>query len=289
MGQLLAGAPLAAKIHDEVITLVTAMKKRYGRGPVFCVAQVGDSKEASLYVEFQKKIAAKLGIECIVRTLPEMVKQEEVIAEIHALNNDASINGIILQLPLPVHLNTARIQANIAPHKDVEGIHPENLGRIILKNAGFTPCTACAVMELLQQTGVAFSGKEAVIVGHSGIVGKPLALMLLDKLSTVTVCHIGTTQAGNLEKHVRSAEILVVAVGKPNLIKGEWIKPGAIVVDVGITCIGGKVAGDVEFEAAAKRAAFITPVPGGVGPVTVAILMRNVAQAARLQCSKEKQ
>jgi methylenetetrahydrofolate dehydrogenase (NADP+)/methenyltetrahydrofolate cyclohydrolase len=173
-----------------------------------------------------------------------------------------------------------KISQYLAPEKDVEGMHPVNMGKIVFGKAKILPCTAAAVMELLNSIGLSYSGKEVVIVGHSEIVGKPLALTLLDKLATVTVCHIGTSKAGKLEEHVRTADILIVAVGKAGLIKGDWVKEGAIVIDVGINRVGDKLVGDVEFEAAEKKCAWITPVPGGVGPLTVTMLMRNLVEAS---------
>jgi len=202
---------------------------------------------------------------------------------IQRLNADSLINGIIVQMPLPQHIDYKKISQFICPDKDVEGIHPANIGKLLFGKAEILPCTPAAVMELLQETGVNLYGKEAVVVGHSEIVGKPLALLLLDKFATVTVCHIGTAEAGRLAEHVAGAEVLVVAVGKARLIKGEWIKEGAIVIDVGINRVDGKIVGDVEFSAAQNRAAWITPVPGGVGPLTVTMLMRNLVRAAKLQ------
>jgi methylenetetrahydrofolate dehydrogenase (NADP+)/methenyltetrahydrofolate cyclohydrolase len=205
--------------------------------------------------------------------------QEKLIEYIETLNNDLKVNGIILQMPLPAHIDYKKISEHIAPGKDVEGMHPSNIGKIIFGRAKALPCTAAAVMEIIKSTGIDLNGKEVVIVGHSEIVGKPLALLLLDKLATVTVCHIGTSKAGKLEEHVRKAEVLIVAVGRAGLIKGEWVK-GAIVVDVGINRVGDKLVGDVEFEEAEKRASWITPVPGGVGPLTVVMLMRNLVECA---------
>ena len=183
-------------------------------------------------------------------------------------------------MPLPLHIDYKKTSEHIAPAKDAEGMHPLNMGRIVFGKSKVLPCTASAVMELVNSVGVNLSGKEVVIVGHSEIVGKPLSLLFLDKLATVTVCHIGTSKAGKLEEHVKRAEILVVAVGKAGLIKGGWIKEGAIVVDVGINRVEDKIVGDVEFEEAEKRAAWITPVPGGVGPLTVVMLMRNLVECA---------
>jgi methylenetetrahydrofolate dehydrogenase (NADP+)/methenyltetrahydrofolate cyclohydrolase len=184
---------------------------------------------------------------------------------------------------LPGQIDYKKISQFILPEKDVEGMHPANIGKIVFGKANILPCTPAAVMELLKEAGVDLYGKEVVIVGHSEIVGKPLALLLLEKFATVTVCHIGTSKAGKLEEHIMKAEVLIVAVGKAGLIKGEWIKEGAIVIDVGINRVGDKIVGDVEFETAEKRASYITPVPGGVGPLTVTMLMRNVVEAAKLQ------
>jgi methylenetetrahydrofolate dehydrogenase (NADP+)/methenyltetrahydrofolate cyclohydrolase len=202
---------------------------------------------------------------------------------IQKLNADKSVHGIIIQMPLPAHIDYKKISQYILPEKDAEGMHPANIGKIVFGKAKILPCTAAAVMELLKETGVDLYGKEVVVVGHSEIVGKPLALLLLDKFATTTVCHIGTSKAGKLEEHVRKAEVLIVAVGKAGLIPGSWIKEGAIVIDVGINRIGDKIVGDVEFEAAQSKASYITPVPGGVGPLTVTMLMRNLVEAAKLQ------
>ena len=188
-------------------------------------------------------------------------------------------------MPLPPQIDYKKISQFIVPEKDVEGMHPVNIGKIIFAKAKILPCTAAAVMELLKETGVDLYGREVVVVGHSEIVGKPLALLLLDRFATVTVCHIGTSKAQKLEEHVRKAEVLIVAVGKAGLIKGDWIKEGAIVIDVGINRVGDKIVGDVEFETAEKKASYITPVPGGVGPLTVTMLMRNLVEATKLQIS----
>ena len=186
-------------------------------------------------------------------------------------------------MPLPAQIDYKKISENILPDKDIEGMHPANIGKMIFGKARLVPCTPAAAMELINASGVDLYGKGVVIVGHSEIVGKPLALLLLEKFATVTVCHIGTSKAGKLEEHIRRAEVLIVAVGKAGLIKGELIKEGAIVIDVGINRVGDKIVGDVEFEAAEKRASYITPVPGGVGPLTVTMLMRNLVEAAKLQ------
>ena len=192
------------------------------------------------------------------------------------LNDDVNVTAIILQLPLPKQINARVVVEFMDPAKDAEGMHPSNLGKILQANFDIAPCTPLAVMELLKLSGIKLYGKEAVIVGHSEIVGKPLSLMLLKEFATTTVCHIATGERGSLPEHVKKAEVLIVAVGKAGLVKGEWVKEGAVVIDVGINRVGDKLVGDVEFEEASKRAGFITPVPGGVGPLTVTMLMKNV-------------
>jgi len=245
--------------------------------------QVGVNPAVEVYAKSQKQVAQSLGIDYQSHTLDPHSSPEEFCAFVDRFNRDSSVHGIIVQLPLPAQLKCREVSRCFAPEKDCEGMHPDNLGRIVFGENSIVPCTAAAALELVLASGVDLAGKEAVVVGHSKIIGKPLALMLMDKLATVTVCHIGTFQAGKLEEHVRKADILVVAVGKPELIKGAWIKPGAVVIDVGINRVGGKLVGDVEFAEAAKRAAWITPVPGGVGPLTVMMLMRNLVEAAGLQ------
>jgi methylenetetrahydrofolate dehydrogenase (NADP+)/methenyltetrahydrofolate cyclohydrolase len=279
LAKLLEGKPIAERIKQEIRQQAQALKIR----PVLASVQAGDNPGAEAYVKSQNKLAENLGIEYQLHKLGQDTPESELIKFIQKLNSDKSINGIIVQMPLPVQIDYKKISQFILPEKDVEGMHPANIGKIVFGKANILPCTAAAVMELLKETGVNLYGKETVIVGHSEIVGKPLALLLLEKFSTVTVCHIGTSQAGKLEEHVRKAEILIVAVGKAGLIKGKWIKEDAIVIDVGINRVGDKIVGDVEFEEAEKRASWITPVPGGVGPLTVTMLMRNLVEATKLQ------
>ncbi len=264
MAKLLEGRPVAEKIKAQIKLDVQSL----GRAPVLASVLVGVNPGAAAYVRAQEKIALELGIAYKLHQLPENIPEGGLIDFILKLNADKPVNGIILQMPLPQHLDYKKISESIAPKKDIESMHP---------------CTPTAVMELLGSTGIDLYGKEVVIVGHSQIVGKPLTLLLLEKFATVTVCHIATSKAGKLAEHVRGAEVLIVAVGQAGLIKGEWIKEGAIVIDVGINRVADKIVGDVEFEAAEKRASYITPVPGGVGPLTVAILMRNLIEAAKLQ------
>jgi methylenetetrahydrofolate dehydrogenase (NADP+)/methenyltetrahydrofolate cyclohydrolase len=279
LAKLLEGRPIAEKIKEEIKQQVLSL----ARAPVLASIQVGENPGAASYVKSQQKTAEGLGIEYQLHKLGEDTQEEHLVDFIQKLNSNKSVNGIILQMPLPAHIDYKKMSQFILPEKDAEGMHPANIGKLVFGKAMLLPCTPAAVMELLNSTGVDLYGKEVVIVGHSEIVGKPLALLLLDKFATVTVAHIGTSKAGKLEEHVRQAEILIVAVGKAGLIKGEWIKEGAVVIDVGINRVADKIVGDVEFEAAQMRAAFITPVPGGVGPLTVTMLMRNLVEAAKLQ------
>ncbi|MCX5709821.1 MAG: bifunctional 5,10-methylenetetrahydrofolate dehydrogenase/5,10-methenyltetrahydrofolate cyclohydrolase, partial [Candidatus Omnitrophica bacterium] len=250
---------------------------------VLASIQVGENAGAASYVKSQAKVAEALGIEYQLHKLSEDTHEAHLIDFIQKLNANKSVNGIIIQMPLPQQIDYKKISQYILPEKDVEGMHPQNIGKILFGKAKILPCTPAAVMELIAASGVDLYGKEVVIVGHSEIVGKPLALMLLERFATVTVCHIGTSKAGKLEEHVKKAEVLIVAVGKAGLIKGSLVKEGAIVIDVGINRVADKIVGDVEFETAEPRASYITPVPGGVGPLTVTMLMRNLVEAAKAQ------
>lgn len=280
MGKLIEGKVIAEKIKAEVESEIAALKAA-GITPKLVAVQVGENPASAVYVKQQKKNCEKAGIIYELKTIPADITEEQLLGEIEKINNDATITGIILQLPLPQGIDVRKIQASLSPKKDVEGVNPANMGWIVYGSPFFAPCTALAVKEIIDSTGVDLYGKEVVMVGHSDIVGKPVALLLVNKFATVSICHIGTSKAGMLEQHVRRADILIVAVGKANLIPGAWIKRGAIVVDVGINRVEDKIVGDVEFDTAQEKASLITPVPGGVGPVTTAILLRNVAKAAK--------
>ena len=277
--RLLEGKPIASRIKEELKKQIQEQKLK----PVLASIQVGENPGAEAYVRSQTKAAEGLGIEYQFHKLSQQIKEQELIDFIKGLNEQRRVTGIIIQMPLPSHIDYKKMSSFMLPEKDVEGMHPANIGKITFGKTRILPCTPAAVMELLKETEIDLYGKEVVIVGHSEIVGKPLSLLLLDKFATVTVCHIGTSQAGKLAEHVSSAEVLIVAVGKAGLIKGEWIKEGAVVIDVGINRVDDKIVGDVEFDEASKRASQITPVPGGVGPLTVTMLMRNVVETARLQ------
>lgn len=283
--KLLEGKTIAGKIKEELKKEVESLKKEHGSSPKLVSIQVGENAASAVYIKSQIKTAENLGIEYELKTLSSSATQDGLIKEVEALNGNKDVSGIIVQLPLPKGIDHRRVMSAIAPEKDAEGMHPENLGHVLLGDAKLAPCTARAAMELIESTGVKLYGKEAVIVGHSEIVGKPLSMLLLNKFVTTTVCHIATGERGVLPEHVKKAEILVVAVGKAGLVKGDWIKEGAIVIDVGINRVGDKLVGDVEFEKAKERAVYITPVPGGIGPLTVTMLMRNVVSAFKIQNS----
>jgi len=279
LAKLLEGKPIAEKIKQEIKLDIQDLKQ----APVLASILIGNDPGALTYVKSQSQIATSLGITYRLHKLADNVIENELIDLILKLNVDKSVNGIIVQVPLPEHIDYRKIAEFVSVRKDIEGMHPTNMGKVIFGRPRIAACTASAVMELLNSTGIDLYGKEVVIVGHSEIVGKPLALFLLEKFATVTICHIGTSKVGKLEEHVRQAEVLIVAVGQAGLIKGEWIKNGAVVIDVGINRLNDKIVGDINFQIAEERASFITPVPGGVGPLTVVILMRNLVETTKLQ------
>ena len=281
--QLLKGKIIAEKIKENIKKEIESFKQKYKISPRLASIQIGDDPGSEIYIKSQQKNAAVLGIEFDLCKLDPKITQDKLIAYLEKLNQDKNVNGIIIQMPVPPQINSKEISIFIDPKKDVEGMHPENVGQAIFGKMRIGSCTALAVMELIKSTGVDLYGKEVAVVGHSEIVGKPVSLLLLDKLATTTICHIGTGQRGYLPTHVKRAEILVVAVGKAGIIHGEWIKEDSIVIDVGINRVDGKIVGDVEFDKAKERASYITPVPGGVGPLTVTMLMRNLVEAVKLQ------
>ncbi|MBU3911777.1 MAG: bifunctional 5,10-methylenetetrahydrofolate dehydrogenase/5,10-methenyltetrahydrofolate cyclohydrolase [Candidatus Omnitrophica bacterium] len=282
--KLLDGKALAAKIKKGLLADVSSLRIRYKRSPKLVSVQVGEDPASEIYLKSQRKNAEALGIEYSLEKLDAKTSQSDLIKAIDKLNKDASVSGIIVQMPIPQHIDGKIISRYISPLKDIEAVHPQNMGEIVFGKAKILPCTAAACMELLNSIdSLDLYGKEAVVVGHSEIVGKPLALLLLNKFVTTTVCHIATGERGALPDFVKKAEILIVACGKACLVKGDWIKEGAIVIDVGINRVEGKIVGDVEFDKAQEKASYITPVPGGVGPLTVAMLMKNVVEAFKLQ------
>ncbi len=273
--QLLDGKLIAQRIRTRLQEARAAMGPR----PIRLVSlEIGQNPAAAVYVRNQQRAAQEVGIEMEVANLPLGTREAELVATIQALNARPEVAGILVQRPLPPGIDPRTVQSAIDPHKDVEGMHPANMGAILYREPPLPPCTAAAAQQLILSTGVDLRGAETVVVGHSEIIGKPIAILLLHHLSTVTVCHVGTRK---LIDHTRRADILVVAVGKAGLVHGDMCKPGAIVIDVGINQgPDGKVVGDVDFGSTVEVAGFLTPVPGGVGPVTVAMLLRNTLRAA---------
>ena len=278
--QIISGTQLASQIKLNVAQQISQYVAQGKRAPGLAVILVGADPASQVYVGSKRKSCAEIGIVSKSYDLPETTTEQALLELIEELNQDAEVNGILVQLPLPKHIDSTKVIEQISPEKDVDGFHPYNVGRLCQRIPTLRACTPYGVMKLLETTGISFYGKHAVIVGASNIVGRPMALELLLAGCTVTVTHRFTE---DLASHIRQADILVVAVGKPKFIKGEWIKEGAVVVDVGINRLEGKLVGDVEFDIAAQRASYITPVPGGVGPMTVAMLMQNTLSAYEKQ------
>jgi bifunctional protein folD len=278
--QIISGTQLASQIKSNVAQQISQYVAQGKRAPSLAVILVGADPASQVYVGSKRKSCAEIGITSQSYDLPENTTEQALLELIEELNQDTEIDGILVQLPLPKHIDSTKVIEQISPEKDVDGFHPYNVGRLCQRIPTLRACTPYGVMKLLETTGISFYGKHAVIVGASNIVGRPMALELLLAGCTVTVTHRFTE---DLASHIRQADILVVAVGKPKFIKGEWIKDGAVVVDVGINRLEGKLVGDVEFDIAAQRASYITPVPGGVGPMTVAMLMQNTLSAYEKQ------
>jgi methylenetetrahydrofolate dehydrogenase (NADP+) / methenyltetrahydrofolate cyclohydrolase len=277
--EIIDGKNFAVEIKKDLHERIGKLKHK-GVAPKLAAVQAGENEASALYTRQQKKSCESSGIEYELQILGPDSTEEDITGRIKQLNARDSVTGIILQLPLPGRMDPAAVQSIIAPGKDVEGVNPSNLGWITYGKPRLVPCTASAVLQLIESTGVSLYGKEAVVIGHSDIVGKPVSMLLVNRLATVSICHIATGERGLLPDYVRKAEILVVAAGKAGLVKGSWIREGAIVIDVGINRVEGKITGDVEFESACSRAGWITPVPGGVGPVTTAVLLQNTVHAA---------
>ncbi|MCE0759318.1 bifunctional methylenetetrahydrofolate dehydrogenase/methenyltetrahydrofolate cyclohydrolase FolD [Marinobacter sp. G11] len=276
--KLINGKDIAAQVRQRVAAGVEARKQKGLRVPGLAVVLVGNDPASQVYVGNKRKACEQAGILSLSYDLPADTSQQALEALVDELNENPTVDGILVQLPLPSHLDADPILVKIRPDKDVDGFHPYNIGRLMQRKPALRPCTPAGVITLLDSVGTPYKGQHAVIVGASNIVGRPMCMELLLKGATTTVCHRFTD---NLEKFVSEADILVAAVGKPGIIKGEWVKPGATVIDVGINRMAnGKLCGDVDFEVAAARAAYITPVPGGVGPMTIATLLENTLYAA---------
>jgi methylenetetrahydrofolate dehydrogenase (NADP+)/methenyltetrahydrofolate cyclohydrolase len=281
MGVILDGKAIAQSVRQTVKEEVTCFRDRYGLAPGLATVLIGENAASRVYVRTKEKACEKVGIQSFAYRLPETVALAEVLALIAELNARPEVHGVLIQLPLPQHLEPKRLVEALNPDKDVDGLHPINQGKLFGGEEGLRPCTPLGVMHLLDQTGISLAGKKAVVIGRSTLVGRPLLFMLLEQDATVTGCHSRTV---DLKQEIQTADIVIPAIGQPGAIPGAWIKDGAIVIDVGISRVAdGSLTGDVEFVAAKERAAFITPVPGGVGPMTVAMLLKNTVKAAKRQ------
>ena len=274
--QLIDGKFLSQQVEDELKTRVDALRSR-GHQPGLCVILVGDDPASHLYVGNKEKACARLGLYSRTVRLPADSTQEALEAEVRLANADPAIHGLLVQLPLPKHLNGARALSLISPKKDADGIHDVNAGRLMRGEPGAIACTPKGALYMLHSIGVPLAGKNAVVVGRSNIVGKPMAMLLLHENATVTLCHSRTV---DLAEHTRRADVLVVAIGKPKFVTADMVRDGAIVIDVGMNRVDGKFCGDVDFEPVREKASYITPVPGGVGKMTIAMLMSNTIEAA---------
>ena len=283
---LLDGKAVAARLRASVAQRAGEFAARHGRAPGLAVVQVGEDPASSVYVRNKRKSSIEAGIESFAHDLPASTPESQILALVHALNHDERVDGILIQLPLPQGVNADRVMDAVDPAKDVDGFHPVNTGLLAQKRPRLRPCTPFGVIKLAAAYGIALTGLRATVVGASNIVGRPMALELLLARSTVTVCHTGTR---DLRAEVERAEVLVAAVGKAGFIPGAWVRPGAAVFDVGINrTASGKLVGDVEFERAAERAGWITPVPGGLGPMTIAMLLSNTVEAAWLRSGRRE-
>jgi methylenetetrahydrofolate dehydrogenase (NADP+) / methenyltetrahydrofolate cyclohydrolase len=282
---LIDGKAVAAKVRHSINVGAQEFLKSFGRRPGLAVVQVGDDHASSIYVRNKRKSSEDCGIASFAHDLPTSTTEAQLLGLVHALNLDQRVDGILVQLPLPQGINANRVIDAIDPAKDVDGLHPINVGLLAQRRPRLRPCTPYGVMTLAAEYGITMRGLRATVVGASNIVGRPMALELLLAGATVTVCHTGTR---DLKSEVERADVVVAAVGKAGTIPGDWIRPGAAVFDVGINrTAAGKLVGDVEYESAARRAGWITPVPGGVGPMTIAMLLSNVVAAASLRAGNQ--
>lgn len=278
--KIIDGKVIAAELREEMKGEVGELKAS-GLTPGLAVVIVGENPASKVYVGQKEKTCANLGIYSEKHALPADVSEEELIGLIHKLNGDPRVHGVLVQLPLPGHIDEGRVLEAIDPRKDVDGFHPVNVGKLVVGEETLLPCTPHGIMILLERAGVDLKGKEAVVVGRSNIVGKPVSLLLLSRHATVTICHSRTR---DLTAHTASADVLVAAVGKPEMIKADMVKEGVVVIDVGVNRLeDGRLVGDVDFEGVKEKASAITPVPGGVGPMTITMLMRNTIEAAKQQ------
>lgn len=282
MSKIIDGKVVSSYIKDNVAKEVASLKEK-GVETCLAVILVGSDPASQIYVANKKKACEALGIISKEYVLPETTTEEELLALVEELNNDKSVNGILCQLPLPYGLNESVVINAISPEKDVDAFHPTNVGKIMIGDYDFAPCTPAGIMEMLKYYDISVEGKTCVVIGRSNIVGKPMSLLLLHKNGTVTTCH---SKTADLKEVCRRADILVAAVGRANFVTADMVKEGAVVIDVGMNRSKGKLCGDVDFEAVKEKASYITPVPGGVGPMTIAMLMKNTLTAAKKQNSE---
>ena len=284
MAEIIDGKLVSSSTRGDIALEVEKFKTKFGYAPGLAVVLVGDDPASAVYVRNKHKGCLEVGINSYEIKMPADTSEGELLAKIGELNADSAVHGILVQLPLPNHINEKKVIDSISPEKDVDAFHPENVGKIMLGQYDFLPCTPAGIMKLLEFYNIDISGKECVVVGRSNIVGKPMAHLLLEKNGTVTVCHSKTQ---NLAAVTKRADILVVAIGKPEFLTADMVKDGAVVIDVGINRTAeGKLVGDVSFLEVAKKASFITPVPGGVGPMTITMLLKNTLTAAEKIASK---
>jgi len=273
---IIDGKKVSSHIKDNIAAEVKMLKNKTGKTPGLAVVLVGDDPASAVYVKNKNKTCKNIGFQSFEHILPENTSEDKLLNLINELNNDDQVNGILVQLPLPSHISSKKILVSIDPQKDVDGFHLENVGRLVSGNALFKPCTPAGIIKLLDEYKIEIEGKNAVIIGRSNIVGKPVSFLLLERNATVTICHSRTK---DLPSITRSADILIAAIGKPNFVSLDMVKNNAVVIDVGINRLDGKLVGDVDFASVSKQASLITPVPGGVGPMTIAMLMENTLQA----------
>ncbi|HEY7168171.1 MAG TPA: bifunctional methylenetetrahydrofolate dehydrogenase/methenyltetrahydrofolate cyclohydrolase FolD [Candidatus Binatia bacterium] len=286
MATIIDGKIVAREVQKQVKEEVEGLERRWGMAPGLGVILVGDDPASHIYIKSKEKACKEVGIKSFEHLLSVTTTEKELLAVVNQLNKDKRVHGILVQLPLPAHIRSEKILEAVSPQKDVDGFHPISQGLLLLGAEGFRPCTPLGIMKLLDSIHYDLKGKNAVVVGRSNIVGKPVALMLLERHATVTICHSRTV---SLRNEVSRADVLVVAIGKANFVRGDWIKPGAVVVDVGVNRLpSGKLVGDVEFETANDRASYITPVPGGVGPMTICMLLFNTLKAAKNSLQRER-
>ncbi|MBQ6034551.1 MAG: bifunctional methylenetetrahydrofolate dehydrogenase/methenyltetrahydrofolate cyclohydrolase FolD [Ruminococcus sp.] len=285
MGQIIDGKAVSAAVKAEVAEETAKLREEKGLKVGLAVVIVGNNPASRVYVNNKKKACEAVGFQSFEYALDENTTQEQLLDLVNVLNRDDRVNGILVQLPLPKHIDEKAVINAISPDKDVDAFHPINVGKIMIGEYSFLPCTPAGVMRLIESTGTDITGKQCVVIGRSNIVGKPQAMLLLQKNGTVTICHSKTK---NLKEVCLGADILVVAIGRANFVTGDMITEGAVVIDVGMNRLdNGKLCGDVEFESVEKKASFITPVPGGVGPMTIAMLMKNTLTAAKQQAGIE--